>query len=122
MRVFNSTMYLIKRFLEGALKRLRIHNYSSIRQTMKEGWNIISTMCFWCLLSLIVGCGSKRDQKLSSPDIFVKLASLDQVLETPRYGEWLFSHPEKGQSFQQYTSLPPVSVTSTRRIIELKLN
>lgn len=53
-------------------------------------------------VSFIISCQEKPG------DDFQKLADLDIKLETPKAGEWLAEHPEKGQTFEQYSKLNPL--------------
>jgi archaemetzincin len=57
---------------------------------------------------------------LTNPEKIEKLGILDHRLEIPRYGEWLFTHPEKGQTFEKYVSISPVSATKSRNIIYIQ--
>lgn len=41
-------------------------------------------------------------------DEFQKLAANDILLGTPKPGEWLADHPEKGQTFEEYSKLKPM--------------
>lgn len=46
-----------------------------------------------------------------------QLQPLHEVLGPPRAGDWLVSHKEDGQTFEQYLAIKPVTPTGERRII-----
>lgn len=51
---------------------------------------------------------------------FVDIQVNDVKLGTPAYGDWLFSHKEKGQSFEQFINSKHVVPTSEENIIYLQ--
>lgn len=70
------------------------------------------------LLILILFVASCQDKPM---DDFEKLASLDVKLGLPQQGEWLYDHPEKGLTFEEYKNCSPVSISSTEHCIYLQL-
>ncbi|MEO8516557.1 MAG: archaemetzincin [Flavobacterium sp.] len=54
------------------------------------------------LILFVISCCNKQN------DDFEKLASLDIKLSLPKEGEWLFDHPENGQTFEEYAKLKPM--------------
>lgn len=50
-------------------------------------------------------------------DEFWKLASSDVLLGAPKPGEWLADHPEKGQTFEEYSKLKPMKPSKERNKI-----
>ena len=50
-------------------------------------------------------------------DEFQKLAVNDILLDTPKPGEWLADHPEKGQTFEEYSKLKPMKPGKDRNKI-----
>ncbi|MBT1685567.1 archaemetzincin [Dawidia soli] len=82
-------------------------------------------MRFICLRLLLLiiffvfGC-SPGDQLEQNLALIRYLEPLDVVLEKPRSGEWLFEHPEPGQTFEAYRQSKPVSPDGTRRYIYLQ--
>jgi archaemetzincin len=78
----------------------------------------------WLGLSLLIaifisGCSS-GDQLEQNLKMIRYLEPLDAVLEKPRPGEWLFEHPEQGQTFEAYKQSKPVSPDEIRRYIYLQ--
>jgi archaemetzincin len=52
------------------------------------------------LLLLLISCTSHH--KVSSADEIVRLQHNDVKLERPKPGDWLYEHPEPGQTFEEY--------------------
>ena len=51
------------------------------------------------------------------PEKFARLIPLHKRLGKPQPGEWLWHHPEAGQTYRQYVESRPVRPTPTRRTI-----
>ena len=69
----------------------------------------------WIFLLLIfVSCQSKNN------DYFELISENDVGLEAPLEGDWLFSHPEKGQTLSQFIDSKPVKPNSNLNIIYLE--
>ncbi|MBT1705941.1 archaemetzincin [Chryseosolibacter indicus] len=71
-----------------------------------------------CLISSCSEFGRRENvsEKYNSQRL-AKLKLLDEPLGAPEPGEWLFDHPEKGQSFEQYKLSNPVKPDSVRNTI-----
>lgn len=88
------------------------------------------------LLVLVIFCSchsnkkeennSKSKSQLNAQPIlppqpyFVDIKVNDVKLEEPVFGDWLFSHKEKGQSFEQFVRTKHVVPTKEENIIYLK--
>jgi archaemetzincin len=73
------------------------------------------------LVLLLVSC---KQEKAKSKEInvpnYAELSLLDEKLAIPKDGDWLKQHEEKDQSFEQYISKKPVTVTKDRNVIYLQ--
>ena len=83
--------------------------------------------CTWLRLFLIcallsTACSSGSEDKVTSENILLirHLEPLDVGLNKPRPGEWLFEHPEQGQTFEAYKQFNPVSPDAVRKHIYLQ--
>lgn len=65
-------------------------------------------------LLLVISCTNKPIND------FAKLATLDIKLETPKEGEWLADHPEKGQTFEEYKKSTPATISKKEKYIYLQ--
>lgn len=85
----------------------------------------------WILLSLsfIMACsfylyGQKKETFSESEEkLYKKIKKLELLhtpLTTPKPGEWLYSHPEEGQTFKQYLQSNPVLPTEKRHTIYIQ--
>jgi len=86
------------------------------------------------LLFLVIICSCQSDKKEhSSPKLqsdteenvplqpyFTAIQINDVKLKEPDFGEWLYSHKEKGQSFKQFIKTPHVVPSKEEDIIYLK--
>lgn len=72
-------------------------------------------------LYLISSCSeNSRNENVSKAhdtQLIGKLKTLDEPLGVPERGEWLYDHPEKGQTFEQYKLANPVKPDSVRNTI-----
>lgn len=81
-------------------------------------------------LALIIFCSCQSNKKehvnsnskpIPPPEpYFVDIQVNDVELGKPAYGDWLFSHKEKGQSFEQFMNSKHVVPTSEENIIYLQ--
>lgn len=69
------------------------------------------------LIILILSIASCKDEQTVD---FKKLAELDVKLSLPLEGEWLYDHPEKGQTFEEYTKSNPVTISDEEQYIYLQ--
>jgi archaemetzincin len=65
---------------------------------------------FIAIIALLVFSCKEKDE-------FRKLASSDVLLGAPKPGEWLADHPEKGQTFEEYSKLKPMKPSKERNKI-----
>ncbi len=72
---------------------------------------------FLILLVLLTSCQNKETEKIEN--LIETLALNDTALSAPAPGEWLFNHPEKGQTFEEYKKCKPITSTLQRNIIYL---
>jgi archaemetzincin len=75
----------------------------------------------WWLSDIIAGKATTRPGKGPSPaelrKVIAKLAPLHKKLGKPRPGDWLLSHKEPGQSFEEYLRCRPVLPTRKRPVL-----
>jgi archaemetzincin len=75
------------------------------------------------LTFLTAACTENKPQQyqpLKGDPIIAELKSLDQSLPEPQPHDWLYSHHERGQSFEQYKSAKPVRPNKKQNIIYLQ--
>jgi archaemetzincin len=72
---------------------------------MKKNWLLV-------LVLFVFSCNEQSD--------FDKLAEIDIRLHPTQAGEWLADHPEKGQTFQQYIKIKPVTTTETKNCVYIQ--
>jgi archaemetzincin len=73
-------------------------------------------------IAFLLSCTGKKEKDpviLSASGYFESIGKNDIKLGTPREGEWLFVHKEKGQTFEQYKKAKPVRPTAERSVIYL---
>lgn len=63
------------------------------------------------------GNGAKPEAALTLPPPYSKLLPLHTRLGKPKPGEWLWSHPEPGQTYDEYIRSQPVVPDKKRRVI-----
>lgn len=90
---------------------MRIKRFRKSANRLK---NILICICIIFLLS----CSSAKDKKRVI--IVEKLKPNDIALSSPQPGEWLYAHPEKGQTFRAYKSCSRVVPSADRNIIYLQ--
>jgi archaemetzincin len=73
----------------------------------------------WLLVELLAGCDS-RPAPTSAEECIARLKDYDVTLEKPVPGDWLFDHPEPGQTFNDYFNSNPVRGTETRNKIYIQ--
>jgi archaemetzincin len=71
------------------------------------------------ILSLILMTSCQTKNKKANDDLIKTLAINDLSLSTPAPGEWLFNHPEKGQTFEAYKKCKPISATAQKNKLYL---
>jgi archaemetzincin len=62
---------------------------------------------------LLLSCNNKKSGYFSA------ISENDIKLETPKEGEWLYEHKEKGQSFEEYKNSHPIRPTANKAVIYL---
>lgn len=80
------------------------------------------------ILIVLCSCQSNKKENLDSNSkplpppapYFVDIQSNDIKLGKPEYGDWLFSHKEKGQTFEQFVKSKHVIPTKENNIIYLQ--
>lgn len=65
------------------------------------------------------GCNPKKPP-VTFEALIPLLAKNDQMSGAPQPGDWLYHHPEKGQTFSQYMKCNPVSPDEKRNIIYIQ--
>jgi archaemetzincin len=68
------------------------------------------------LFVLFYSCESKQD-KSHGINNFNKLKLTDRRLKEPKPGEWLYTHYEKGQSFEKYKKTKSIQVLNKSKLI-----
>ncbi|NMH28403.1 archaemetzincin [Flavobacterium silvaticum] len=68
----------------------------------------------WCLFMVLAFLSCKTDGKR---DYFSRLSGNDQPLPKTLPGEWLWDHPENGQTFGQFLKSKPIIPTDYKRTI-----
>lgn len=63
---------------------------------------------------------SNPEENLPTQPYFTDIKSNDVKLGQPVYGEWLYSHKERGQSYKQFIKTPHVVPSKEENIIYLK--
>lgn len=77
-------------------------------------------------LIIILCCLACRTETKHDPVIKSQLAYFEATekndikLSAPKPGEWLYDHPEKGQSFEAYQKAKPVKPTNEQSVIYIK--
>ncbi|WP_431244575.1 hypothetical protein ACQ9BO_09960 [Flavobacterium sp. P21] len=77
-------------------------------------------------LAFVILCSCQSNKKenpeLNLPEdpYFTKIKVNDIKLGEPVFGDWLYSHPEKGQSFEQFMNTKHVVPTKEEDIIYLQ--
>jgi archaemetzincin len=71
---------------------------------------------FPILLLLTLSCQPKTKEE----NYFKAIEENDIPLDSPKEGEWLYEHKEKGQNFEQYQKANPVRPDTGKSIIYLK--
>ncbi|NOS91778.1 MAG: Zn-dependent protease [Cyclobacteriaceae bacterium] len=74
-------------------------------------------LVIYFLLSSFIA--SSQQIGYSNSDCIRLLKKNDSPLKKPQSGDWLFQHPESGQTFEQYIQSKPVKPTSSRNKIYL---
>ena len=64
--------------------------------------------------------GANPELNLPPDPYFAEIKVNDVKLRTPVFGDWLYSHPEKGQSFEQFMNTKHVVPTKEEDIIYLQ--
>ncbi len=73
------------------------------------------------LLIVMVLLGCNQSKTPSTLEAFkVQISKNDLALGNPKPGEWLFHHPEKRQTYQQYLDCKPVTANENRKIIYIQ--
>jgi archaemetzincin len=81
----------------------------------------MKTLPLFACIALVAGLASNNKEVDQTPHPEIdKLKALDVKLSEPKPGEWLYVHPEKGQSFGQYLKSNPVKPTKIRNKIYLQ--
>lgn len=70
------------------------------------------------ILIFIYSCKSNELEHIEN-EIAI-LAKNDVSLPAPAPGDWLYAHPEKGQSFEAYWKCKPISPTASKKVIYLQ--
>lgn len=76
--------------------------------------NKLRTIFYSAFLFTSFCCNSNNDE-----EYFHAIRTNDIKLHTPREGEWLYAHKEKGQTLQQYISANPARPSPQRSVIYL---
>jgi len=72
--------------------------------------------------AFLLSCTGKKEKDpvlQAQSGYFDVISENDVPLGPPREGEWLFTHKEKGQTFEQYIKAKPVRPTAERSVIYL---
>lgn len=81
------------------------------------------------ILILLCACNKEKAKEISKPaskqipeeaSYFKDIKINDVKLPKPSYGDWLFSHPEDGQTFEQYFRSKHIVPTKEENIIYIK--
>lgn len=83
---------------------------------------------FFLLCVILCSCQSNKEEKTKTNHIqapppapyFTDIKVNDVKLGKPAYGDWLFSHKEKGQSFEQFLNTKHIVPTKEENIIYLQ--
>ena len=82
-------------------------------------WLLLGTACLIGVLAALRGfTAPKPPPELKT--MIGKLRPLHRKLGKTRPGDWLVSHPEPGQTFEQYLRCSPVTPTGKRRVIYIQ--
>jgi archaemetzincin len=73
---------------------------------------------FFIIMAAFTGCRNNPTPTIG--ELTALISKNDIALGTPQPGEWLFHHPEKGQSFEQYRDCDPVSPDEKRKVIYIQ--
>lgn len=71
------------------------------------------------LLPLFFGCDHAKDNHINLPN-YEALSRLDVKMDSPKDGDWLMQHQEKGQTFNQYVAKKPTRVNGVCNKIYLQ--
>ena len=69
---------------------------------------------------LMMFCSHAQSADPVLPAPYSKLERLHKVLGEPKPGEWLWHHPEPGQSFVEYKASKPVRPAGRRRVLYIQ--
>jgi len=69
---------------------------------------------------MVFGGCNQRKPSVTLEALIPLLAQNDQALGVTQPGDWLFHHPEKGQTFDQYKRCNPVSPDEERSVIYIQ--
>ena len=81
--------------------------------------NVVVILLIFTLLS----CKEEvnKEKVLSKEEVLIqKLSPNDVELGEPKFGDWLFDHEEKGQTFNQYINSSPIRPSKKRNVIYLQ--
>jgi archaemetzincin len=69
----------------------------------------------------LLSCNSKEKDPviLAQSQYFEAIAEHDVKLYSPKIGDWLYEHKEKGQTFEQYKKANPIRPTPAKSVIYL---
>jgi archaemetzincin len=65
---------------------------------------------------IFYSCESKQDKSHGIKN-FNRLKLTDSKLKEPKPGEWLYTHKEKGQSFEKYKKIKSIEVSNQNKLI-----
>ncbi|SEW32247.1 archaemetzincin [Chitinophaga arvensicola] len=71
---------------------------------------------------VLLSCNNRKEKDpvmLAQSEYFRAIGENDVKLKTPKAGEWLFEHKEKGQTFEAYKGSKPIRPTSHKAVIYL---
>lgn len=66
------------------------------------------------IILFLLSCTASVEQTID------RLKVNDRKLLPPEPGDWLYDHPEKGQTFRQYKTIKPVTVSASQNVIYLQ--
>jgi len=69
---------------------------------------------------LAVSWAQQKHDPRELPAPFARLVPLFRPLGRPQPGDWLYHHPEPGQTYRQYLACGPVRPTSQHRVIYIQ--
>ncbi len=78
------------------------------------------TRRFGPVLAIVFLCHVACSDEPTLPGPYARLTRLHAPLAPPKPGEWLWQHPEPGQSFAEYKTSKPVRPAGRRRVLYIQ--